>query len=165
MTNEQRLSDLGEPLPPAPKPAGLYKPVVVVGNMAYVSGHGPLDDMGELLKGRAGEDLTAEQAQVHAWQCGLTIVSTLKAHFGSLDRIVRVVKLLGLVNSTPDFHDHPHVINGCSAALAEVFGQDNGVGARSAFGVAALPGNISVEVEGIFEIKVSAPGKKKTASR
>jgi enamine deaminase RidA (YjgF/YER057c/UK114 family) len=151
-TPESRLTELGLVLPTAPPPGGVYAPVVVAGTMAYVSGHGPLRSDGSLITGRVGADLTLDQGHAAARQVGLTILATLRAQMGSLDRVVRVVKLLGMVNATPQFHDHPKVINGCSELFAEIWGPTNGVGARSAVGMASLPHDISVEIEGIFEL-------------
>lgn len=149
---EARLAALRLELPPAPKPAGVYRPVVLAGNLAYVSGHGPLKADKTLITGRVGAELTLEAGQTAARQTGLAILATLRNELGSLDRVRRVVKVLGLVNSTPAFFDHPKVINGCSELFAEVFGSEHGVGARSAVGVNALPGNIAVEIEAIFEV-------------
>ena len=152
MSAEERLMKLGIELPPAPKPVGLYKPVVVVGNLAYLSGHGPLKPDGTLINGRVGADMTMEEGQVAARQTGLAMLATLKFALGTLDRVSRVVKVLGLVQCTDDFTQQPQVINGCSQLFADVFGPDQGIAARSAIGVNALPGGMSVEVEGIFEI-------------
>ena len=152
MSAEARLAELKLELPPAPKPMGVYKPVVVVGNLAYVSGHGPLKPDLSLIKGRVGAELTLEQGKAAARQVGLAILASLRAHFGSLDRIKRVIKTLGMVNSAPDFLEHPKVINGCSELFAEIWGPDHGVGARSAVGMGPLPGNIAVEIEVIFEL-------------
>ncbi len=132
MTAEQRLVELKIELPPAPKPVGLYKPVVVVGNLAYVSGHGPLKSDGTLIKGRLGEDMSLEQGQAAARQTGLAMLATLRNSLGSLDRITRVVKLLGLVRSTDQFDQQPQVINGCSQLFADIWGTDLGIGTRSA---------------------------------
>ncbi len=152
MSAEERLSKLGIELPPAPKPVGLYKPVVVVGTLAYLSGHGPLKSDGTLITGRLGDDLSVEDGQVAARQTALGMLSTLKFALGTLDRVTRVVKLLGLVRCTDAFDQQPQVINGCSQLLADVFGPDQGIGARSALGTNALPGAIAVEIEGVFEI-------------
>jgi len=152
MTHEQRFASLSLELPPAPKPVAVYRPVVVVQNVAYVSGHGPVCSDGSLLKGRVGTNMTLAEGYNAARQTGLAILSTLRSHFGSLDKVGRVVKLLGMVNSAPDFLDHPKVINGCSELFAKVFGEEHGIGARSAVGMAALPGDIAVEIEGIFEL-------------
>jgi enamine deaminase RidA (YjgF/YER057c/UK114 family) len=152
MSIEARLKELGIELPPAPPKGGIYKPVVVVGNIAYVSGHGPYLADGTMTKGRVGADLTLPEGQAAARACGLAILATCKKELGSLDRIKRVVKSLGMVNSAPDFLDHPKVINGYSELFAQVFGEDNGVGARSAVGMGPLPSNIAVEIEVIFEL-------------
>ena len=152
MTPEQRLASLKVTLPPAPKPVAVYKPVVVVGNLAYVSGHGPLKPDKSLITGVVGRDLDLEQGKEAARQVGLAILATLREHFGSLDKVARLIKVLGMVNSAPDFYDHPKVINGCSELFAEVWGEENGIGARSAVGMGPLPGNISVEIEAIFEL-------------
>lgn len=153
MSAEQRLNELNLPLPTAPKPMGVYKPLVIVGNLAYASGHGPLRVDGSLITGRVGADMDLEGGKEAARQVGLTMLATLRAGLGSLDRVKRVVKVLGMVNCTPEFPDHPKVINGFSELFAEVFGADNGVGARSAVGMGSLPGNIAVEVEAIFELQ------------
>ena len=152
MSAEILLAKLRLELPPAPKPAGVYKPVVIAGNMAYVSGHGPLKTDKTLITGRVGADLDLPAGKLAARQVGLAILATLRAELGTLDRVKRVIKVLGMVNATVDFRDHPAVINGCSELFAEVFGPENGVGARSAVGMASLPGNIAVEIEAIFEV-------------
>ncbi len=147
----ERIKALGLILPPAPPPAGLYKPVLVVDNFLYVSGQGPMKADGTLMIGRVGDDLNLGQGKLAAEQVGLTMLSTIITHFGSVDKIKRVVKTLGMVNSTPDFGQHPLVINGFSELMADVFGIDNGVGVRSAVGM-MLPGNIPVEIEAMFEL-------------
>ncbi len=151
---EERLAELKLELPPAAKPMGVYKPVVIVGNIAYVSGHGPLNSDGTLHTGKlttaAGQ---VEAGQAAARQTGLAILATLRSRLGSLNHVKRIVKSLGMVNCTPDFTQHPAVINGYSQLLADVFGADNGVGARSAVGMGSLPGDISVEIEAIFEVE------------
>jgi enamine deaminase RidA (YjgF/YER057c/UK114 family) len=152
MSAEARLKELNLELPPAPKPGGVYKPVVQVGNLLYVSGHGPIQTDGSLITGKVGVDLDEEQAKAAARQTALTILATLKANLGSLDRVVRTIKTLGMVNAVPDFKRHPQVINGFSELLRDVFGED-GLGVRSAVGMGSLPGNIPVEVEVIFEIR------------
>ena len=152
MSAEAKLSSLGLSLPPAPPKGGVYKPVVIIGGVAYVSGHGPYLPDGGMIRGRVGEDLDLAQGHAAARQTGLALLATLKKELGSLDRVKRVIKLLGMVNSTPEFADHPKVINGCSELFAQVWGEDAGVGARSAVGMGSLPGNIAVEIEGIFEI-------------
>lgn len=152
MSAEAKIAELKLELPPPPKPAGVYKPVVVVGNMAYVSGHGPLKADGTMLTGRVGSEVDQQAGYDAARQTGLAILASVRASLGSLDKVKRVIKTLGMVNSTPDFKNHPAVINGFSELMAQVFGPDNGVGARSAVGMGSLPGNISVEVEVILEI-------------
>ncbi|MCG2462756.1 RidA family protein [Flavobacteriaceae bacterium F89] len=148
----ERIIELGLQLPPAPKPAGLYKPILVVDNFLYVSGQGPIKLDGSLMIGRAGDDLTMEEAKMAARQVGLTMISTIQTHFGSLDQIKRLVKVLGMVNCTPEFGKQPLVINGFSELMSDVFGSENGVGVRSAVGM-MLPDNIPVEVEAVFELK------------
>src|SRR6188474_3295319 len=152
MTPEQRLTELNLSLPPAPKPVAVYKPLVIVDRMAYVSGHGPLKPDKSLITGVVGRDLTMEEGKTAARQVGLAILATLRDQLGSLDRVKRLVKVLGMVNSAPDFYDHPKVINGCSELFAEIWGPDHGIGARSAVGMGPLPGNIAVEIEAIFEL-------------
>lgn len=152
MSAEAKLKELNLQLPPPPKPAGVYKPVVIVGNIAYVSGHGPLKPDGTMMTGRVGADVDQQAGYDAARQTGLAILASLRAALGSLDRVKRVIKTLGMVNAAPDFTQHPAVINGYSELFAQVFGADNGVGARSAVGMGSLPGNISVEIEVILEI-------------
>ena len=148
----ERFLSLGLALPPAPAPAGVYKPCVEVGGLLYVSGHGPLLPDGTLLVGRVGDDLDAEAGKLAARQVGLTILATLLSAVGDLGRVRRVIKVLGMVNATADFARHPFVINGCSELFAEVWGSDAGIGVRSAVGMGSLPGNIPVEIEAIFEL-------------
>ena len=152
-TPESRLAALGLVLPPAPKPIAVYKPLVVLGNAAYVSGHGPLKPDRTLITGVVGKDLTLDEGKAAARQVGLAILATLRDQLGSLDRVKRLIKVLGMVNTAPDFYDHPKVINGCSELFAEIWGPDLGVGARSAVGMGPLPGNIAVEIEAIFELE------------
>ena len=152
MTHEERFAQLRLTLPAAPRPVAVYRPLVVVQGMAYVSGHGPLRTDGSLIKGRVGSDLSLEEGQAAARQVGLAILATLRAHLESLNRVKRLIKVLGMVNSAPDFFDHPKVINGCSELFAQVFGELDGIGARSAVGMGPLPGNIAVEIEAVFEL-------------
>ena len=149
---ETRVQELHLTLPPVPKPVAKYKTAVRAGNMLYVSGHGPLKEDKSMITGKVGKDLNLEQGKAAARQVGLAILSTVKATLGSLDRVTRLVKTLGLVNCTDDFKDQPQVINGFSELMADVFGEDAGVGARSAIGTNSLPANISVEIECIFEV-------------
>ncbi|HEY3900893.1 MAG TPA: RidA family protein [Chthoniobacter sp.] len=153
MTPESRFTELKLELPPAPQPVAVYKPLVIVDRMAYVSGHGPLRKDRTLITGVVGRDLTLEQGKAAARQVGLAILATLRDRLGNLDRVKRVVKVLGMVNSAPDFYDHPKVINGCSELFADVWGPEDGVGARSAVGMGPLPANIAVEIEAIFELQ------------
>ena len=152
MSAEKKIQELGLQLPPVPKPQGVYQPIVVVGNLVYTSGHGPLKPDGKLILGRVGDDLDLEAGKAAARQTGLAILATLKHYLGSLDRIGRLVKTLGMVNCTPQFQQHPAVIKGCSELFAEVFGMDNGIAARSAVGMGSLPGNMAVEIEMILEL-------------
>lgn len=147
----ERIKELGLVLPPAPPPAGLYKPVLVVDHFLYISGQGPMQNDGSLIIGRAGHDITMEEAKVAARQVALTMLSTIQTHFGDIDKIKRIVKTLGMVNSTPDFGQQPLVINGFSELMADIFGPDNGVGVRSAVGM-ILPGGIPVEIEAHFQL-------------
>lgn len=151
MSAEAKLKELGIELPPAPPKGGVYKPVVHVGELAFVSGHGPYQADESYLTGKVGTDLDLEAAQAAARQTGLALLATIRKELGSLDRVKRVIKLLGMVNATPDFGQHPQVINGCSELFLEVFGED-GVGSRSAVGMGSLPGNIPVEIELTIEV-------------
>jgi enamine deaminase RidA (YjgF/YER057c/UK114 family) len=146
------LASLGLSLPPAPTPGGVYRPVVVAGNVVYVSGHGPLLADGSYITGRVGADLDVAAGRIAARQTGLAMLASLKAALGSLDRVAGVLKLLGMVQATPEFGEHPGVINGCSELFAELWGAERGVGARSAVGMASLPHGIAVEIEGIFQL-------------
>jgi enamine deaminase RidA (YjgF/YER057c/UK114 family) len=151
-TPEQNFAALSLTLPPAPAPMGVYKPCLQDGKYLYVSGHGPLLEDKTLIKGRVGQYLDADAGKLAARQVGLAILATVRTHLGSLDKVKRVIKTLGMVNCTSDFEKHPDVINGCSELFAQVWGPDNGVGVRSAVGMGSLPGNIPVEVEVLFEL-------------
>ncbi len=150
---EKRLQELGITLPTPPKPVAKYKPAVLLGNVLYVSGHGPAKGDPALMAGKLGAGLSVEQGKECAKLVGINILSTVKATLGSLDRVKRLVKTLGMVNATPDFRDQPVVINGFSDLMAQVFGEDAGVGARSAVGMGSLPGDLPVEIECIFELQ------------
>ncbi|MBI22774.1 MAG: hypothetical protein CMN05_04160 [Roseibacillus sp.] len=152
MSAEEKLKELNLELPAAPKPMGVYKPIVIVGNLAHLSGHGPLREDGSLTIGRVGEDMGVEGGYAAARETGLALLATIRSALGSLDRVARVVKTLGFVNSTDDFVDQPKVINGCSDLFAELYGTETGVGARSALPSNTLPGGIAVEIEMIIEI-------------
>ena len=153
MNAEAKIAELNIELPPAPAPMGVYKPIVILNGVVYLSGHGPLRSDGTLILGRVGSELDQQAGYDAARQTGLAMLATLRSALGSLDKVKRVVKVLGMVNCTSDFEQHPAVINGCSELFAEVFGEEAGVGARSAIGMGSLPGNIPVEVEGIFELE------------
>jgi len=152
MNADDRIQQLKLELPPPPKPAGVYNPIVQAGNIVYVSGHGPLLPDGSMILGKVGADLTEEQGKLAARQVGLAILATLRAQLGSLDRVGRVLKTLGMVNAADDFERHPQVINGFSELMIDVFGE-SARAARSAVGMSSLPGNIAVEVECILELK------------
>ena len=149
---DQRLSQLNLKLPPPPPLGGIYKPCLITGNYLYVSGHGPMLEDKTFITGKVGLNIDQEKGKLAALQTGLTIFSTLKAQLGSLDKIKRVIKILGMVNCVPEFEKHPYVINGCSELFAKVWGEENGIGVRSAVGMGSLPNNIAVEIEVIFEL-------------
>lgn len=149
---DERFAALGLLLPPAPKPLGVYKPCLQDGKYLYLSGHGPVQNDGTLLVGRIGEAISLEGGKKAAQQVGLTLLATVRANVGSFNRIKRVIKLLGMVNCLPDFVKHPYIINGCSELFAAVWGEENGIGVRSAIGVGSLPDNIPVEIEALFEL-------------
>lgn len=152
MTPDQNFAKLGLTLPPAPQPLGVYKPFLMDGKHVYVSGHGTVKEDGTLIIGRVGDTMTPEEGKLAARQVGLAILATLKAHLGSFDKVKRVIKVLGMVYCTPDFEKHPFVINGCSELFAAVWGEENGIGVRSAVGMGSLPGGIPVEIEAMFEL-------------
>ncbi len=152
MSADENFEALGLNLPPAPKPLGVYKPLLIDGKHCYVSGHGTVKDDGSLIVGRVGDNLTQEEGKLAAQQVGLAILSTLKTNLGSLNKIKRVIKVLGMVNCVTEFENHPFVINGCSELFAKVWGEENGIGVRSAVGMGSLPGNIPVEIEALFEL-------------
>ena len=151
MSVEERLRELGIELPEPPPPVGNYIGAVTVGDLVFLSGHGPRNPSGEYSSGKVGGELTLEQGREEARQVGLNMLATLRAEIGDLDRVRRVVKVLGMVNAAPDFRDHPNVLNGFSDLMVEVFGE-KGCGARSAVGMGSLPFQIPVEVEMIVEI-------------
>ena len=155
MTAEENLKQTGLELPPAPKPLGVYKPFLVDGKYLYVSGHGPVQNDKNLIIGRIGKDLDMEAGKLAARQVGLTILSTIKTNLGSLNKVKRVIKVLGMVNCTPEFEKHPFIINGCSELFAQIWGEENGIGVRSAVGLGSLPDNIPVEIEALFELAES----------
>ena len=152
MTPDEKFAALHLTLPPAPKPLGVYKPFLIAGSLCYVSGHGTVKEDGELIVGRIGDTMAIEEGKLAARQVGLAILATLKQNLGSLNKIKRVIKVLGMGNCSSNFQEHPYIINGCSELFAKVWGDDDGVGVRSAVGVGSLPGNIPVEIEALFEL-------------
>jgi enamine deaminase RidA (YjgF/YER057c/UK114 family) len=151
-TADQRFEETGLILPPAPTPVGVYKPFLIDGTHLYVSGHGPLQNDGTNITGRIGDTMDIEQGKLAAQQVGLAILSTIKKNLGSFNKVKRVIKVLGMVNCITDFEKHPYVINGCSELFKKIWGEENGVGVRSAVGMGSLPANIPVEIEAIFEL-------------
>lgn len=151
-TPESRLAALGLSLPPAPEPGGVYQPIVEHQGLLYVSGHVPVRADGSIITGRVGENMNLEEARLAAQQAGLTLLASLKAYLGELSRVDRLVRSYGMVNCTPDFVDHPQVINGYSELMMALWGPDRGVGARSAVGM-MLPLGSAVEVEATFALK------------
>ena len=152
-TPEENFKKLNLILPPPPQPLGIYKPCLIDGKFLYLSGHGPFNPDKTLIVGRVGADMDLETGKLAARQVGLTMLATIKAHLGSLDKVHSVLKVFGMVNCTPDFLYHPKIINGCSELFAEIWGQENGIGVRSAVGMGSLPDNIPVEIEAVFKLK------------
>jgi len=151
---EARLRELGIELPPVSTPLAVYVPTVRVGDTLYASGNGPRKAEGSgFVTGKVGKDMNLEEAQAAARLTGLNILSTVRDALGSLDNVVRLVKVLGMVNCTTDFTQQPLVINGFSQLMVDVFGEEAGKGARSAVGMGSLPGNIPVEIEAIFQVR------------
>ena len=153
MTPDENFATLNLVLPPAPKPIGVYKPFLIDGNHCYVSGHGTLKEDGTLIVGRIGDTMNLEEGKLAARQVGLAILATIKNNIGSLNNIKRVIKVLGMVNCTHDFAKHPYIINGCSELFVKVWGEEYGIGVRSAVGMGSLPDNIPVEIEAMFELE------------
>jgi enamine deaminase RidA (YjgF/YER057c/UK114 family) len=153
MTILEKLSELKIALPNAPKAAGLYKTILIQDRLAMFSGHLPILEDGSMITGKVGTDLTIEEGAFAARQVGLNIMASLQSEIGDLGRVERVCKLLGMVNAGPSFTQHPLVVNGCSQLFCDIWGDDRGVGVRSAFGVSGLPGNVAVEIEGTFLLK------------
>jgi enamine deaminase RidA (YjgF/YER057c/UK114 family) len=151
MRIEQRLKELGIELPEATAPAANYVNAVLTGNLLFLSGKGPYRPDGTLHTGIVGKDVSVEEAYQHARLTGLHLISTMQAELGDLDRVVRIVKVLGMVNAVPGFGQQPEIINGCSDLFVEVFG-DKGRHARSAVGMGSLPRNITVEIEAVVEV-------------
>jgi enamine deaminase RidA (YjgF/YER057c/UK114 family) len=152
MSAQKQFESLVDVKAPVGKPAGLYQPCLVVGGLVYVSGHLPVQPDGSFILGCLGKELDVEAGKYAARQAGLASLVTLEHYLGSLDKVSRVVKLLGMVSATPSFTQHPAIINGCSELYAEVWGAEKGVGVRSAVGVSSLPGGVAVEIEAVFEL-------------
>jgi enamine deaminase RidA (YjgF/YER057c/UK114 family) len=150
---DEQFALLALSLPPAPRPLGVYKPYLIEGKYLYLSGHGPVQNDKTLIIGRIGKELDIEQGKHAARQVGLTMLSTIRTHIGEFHKIKRVIKVFGMVNCTPEFERHPYVINGCSELFAAIWGEENGIGVRSAVGFGSLPDNIPVEIEAIFELQ------------
>ena len=151
-TIEEKLKELGYELPTLPASKGIYKRCLRDGKNLYVSGHISVNTDGSSITGKLGQDLSDEQGKAAARQCGLAILSSLKAELDDLEKVKRVMKVLGMVNATPEYEKHPIVINGCSELFVALWGEDNGKGVRSAVGMGSLPGNVAVEIEAMFEI-------------
>jgi len=148
----QRLYELGIKLPQVPEPVGNFQPYSLHNRLLYLSGQGPLRPDGTLSTGKVGDDISPQDAYEDARRAGLVLIAAMEQYLGDLERIERIVKLLGMVNAAPDFTEHPKVINGCSDLMVQVFGEA-GRHARSAVGFSSLPGNITVEIEAIVAIK------------
>jgi enamine deaminase RidA (YjgF/YER057c/UK114 family) len=152
ITPSQRLATLGLSLPALPAPIGRFRAGRIENGLLFLSGQGPLLENGILATGKVGRDVTIDEARHHAMRTGLVLLSAMVDCLGSLERVESIVKVLGFVNAVDDFDAHPRVIDGCSALFHEVFG-DAGAHARSAIGVASLPGRITVEIEAIICVK------------
>lgn len=150
---EEKLALMGLELPQIPPSKGIYKSCLTVGNLLYLSGHVSIRTDGSYITGKLGKDLDEAEGQIAARQCGLAMLTSMKKHLGDLGRVKRVVKILGMVNATPEYDKHPVVINGCSELFVQLWGEDDGKGVRSAVGMGSLPGNVAVEVEAIFELR------------
>ncbi len=150
---EEKLKELGLQIPQLPVSKGIYKRCLVDGKHLFVSGHISVNADGTPITGKLGKDLTEEEGKAAARQCGLAMLAAIKEQMGSLDKVKRLIKLLGMVNATPEYEKHPVVINGCSELFAQLWGEDRGIGVRSAVGMGSLPGNVAVEIEALFEIE------------
>lgn len=152
MTPEQKLSSLNLTLPPAPTPAGQYRPARLVGNLLYLSGQGPRDAKGSFIAGKLGCDVSVAEGYAAARNAGLQLLSAAKAELGDLSRVEAIVKLFGMVHTATGFVDHAQVVNGCSELLIEVF-EEAGCHTRSVAGMDSLPCGMIVEIEAIFAVK------------
>ena len=150
---DQKLIDLGIELPTPGKSLAIFKRIVIVDKMAYLSGHISIDENGAIMKGKVGRDVNVESAAKAARRCGISLLATLKQELGSLNKVKRLVKTTGMVNCTDDFTQQPEVINGCSQLMVDVFGDDYGKGARAAVGMSSLPRGAICEIEMIFQLK------------
>ena len=153
MNADKKFKELNIELPPPPEPKGVYKPCLVSGKYLYLSGHGPVQNDDSLITGKVGRELNVDEGKNAAKQVGLAMLATIKNYIGEFDKIKRVIKVFGMVNCTQEFEQHPYVINGCSELFAAVWGEENGIGTRSAVGFHSLPNNIAVEIEAVFELK------------
>ena len=151
-TIEEKLKDMGLSLPVLPSSKGIYKRCVIDGKHIYVSGHISVNADGSLITGKLGKELDEEEGKIAARQCGLAILASLKDQLGTPDKVKRVIKILGMVNAIPEYEKHPVVINGCSELFAQLWGDENGIGVRSAVGMGSLPNNVAVEIEALFEL-------------
>ncbi len=149
---EKKIKELGYSLPVLPASKGVYKSCLEVGSLLYVSGHVSVQSDGKYITGKLGRDVNEDEGRIAARQAGLAILSSIKKHLGSLDKVKRVVKILGMVNAVPDYEKHPVVINGCSELYVQLWGDENGKGVRSAVGMGSLPNEVAVEIEAIFEL-------------
>jgi len=149
---EQKLKEMGLQFPQLPVSRAIYKRCLTEGNFLFVSGHVSVHTDGKFFTGKVGVDLSEEQGKAAARQCALGMLCSIKDHLGGFDRLKRVVKLLGMVNSSPHFEKHALIVNGCSELFVQLMGEENGIGVRSAVGMGSLPGNVAVEVEGLFEL-------------
>ena len=150
---ELKLEELGITLSTPSSPVANYVNTVLTGNLLYISGKGPLQDNGEYIKGKVGEDLTIEEGYYAARVTAINLISTLKASLGDLSKVKRIIRVTGMVNSSSDFTEHPSVVNGCSDLLVEVFGE-RGKHTRAAVGMNSLPSNITVEIDMIVEVEL-----------
>jgi enamine deaminase RidA (YjgF/YER057c/UK114 family) len=149
---EEKLQELGLTLPVLPASKGIYKRCLQDGHYLFVSGHISVNSDGSLITGKLGKDLTDEEGKAAARQCGLAMLASVKAELGDLQKIKRVIKVLGMVNAIPEYEKHPLVINGCSELFVALWGEDKGRGVRSAVGMGSLPNNVAVEIEAQFEM-------------
>ncbi|MEP7277628.1 MAG: RidA family protein [Bacteroidota bacterium] len=149
---QKKLDEIGLQFPAVHPSKGIYKPCLTLGNQLFVSGHVSLRADGHCISGKIGTDLSEEDGKAAARQCALAILGSIKEHLGGFERLKRVIKILGMVNCAPDFEKQALIMNGCSELFAQLMGEENGIGVRSAVGMGSLPGNAAVEVEALFEL-------------